>query len=199
MDKINLTAFGPLPMQQYTDITIGDATVSVAKTLPYEDILSMVQWAVNQIMDDRPFVSAPIRKIITDVALIKNYTNIDLSRIDLVEFSAAELYEWYDILIAHDVIAQVRAAIDPIQVEFYEKMLHETLDSLVAYRNSTAGILDRIQTMQQNSSEEATNILSMLDNPEELDKVKRMMELMDLHIPGENDRMPSYTPVTMTE
>ena len=179
-EKIKLNVLGAPKDAEIKYFQKGDGVIMVKNNLPYETVFEMIQWSINFIMDDRPFVSAPLKEIIEDLALIKFYTNIDLAEIEVIGFSASELYADYDILKDSGIIEDVEGFINKEQLAFYKRTLDATLKSLVEYRNSAAGLLERIHTLASNQSAQIENITEILDNPQEMAQIKKMFELMDL-------------------
>lgn len=178
MAKIKINTLGLPEVGEVKYLQIGDTVIEIRTLLPYEEIFNMIQWSINFIMDDRPFVSAPLQKIIQDFAVIKFFTNLDVDEIEKVGFSAEQLYSLYDILKGTETIEKVRNLVNKEQLKFYEETLTETLKSLVEYRNSAAGLLERIHVLAENQNSDIASITEVLDNPKEMEQVKRMLELM---------------------
>lgn len=113
MDKIQTLALGPFVSPETRYEKVGDAVIMIKPILPYEDVLDMIQWCVNLIVDERPFVSEPLHQVVKNMALVKYYTNLDSADIlDEPTFSLKELFERYDILISHEVFDRIRNFID---------------------------------------------------------------------------------------
>lgn len=143
MDKINIASFGILPPPIATSVNIGEIAVEVTPRIPYEELLDMIQWCINYIVGDQPFISAPLKVLIKQFAILKYYTNIDFDF--MTKFNEiSEIYENYDILDNFKVYDAVAARVDPIQLEFFEKTLDETLESIISYRCSAKGIVDQL-------------------------------------------------------
>lgn len=191
IEKIQLNMFG-LPEEKspiYEEVN--NNVYIIYPSLPYETIFKMIQWAVNHIMDDRSFISGPLCELISDLALVKFYTNIDLDAIDLGDFNIPTIYEWYDILQEHGIIATIKEKIDPQQRDFFFRTLEKTLKSLVDYRNSAVGVLEKIQTLSINANDSMAEAIHLMEDPTQLEALKRMVELMtvpasDSEIPSEN-------------
>lgn len=60
MDKINISLFSDTQTAEYIYRDFAGATVAMRREAPYAEVMETIQWAVNQIVDDRPFVSAPL-------------------------------------------------------------------------------------------------------------------------------------------
>ena len=105
----------------------------------------MIAWGINHIIDDRPFISAPLKRIFKDFCIIKFYTNIDLDDLDIVGCTPETVYEYYDIIKGSGILDYLKTNLNQEQLEFFEVTIEETLKSVVEYRNSAAGLLDRAQ------------------------------------------------------
>lgn len=189
IEKIQLNIFG-LPEEKspiYKEIN--NNVYIIYPSLQYETIFEMIQWAVNHIMDDRSFISGPLYELIRDLALVKFYTNIDLDAIDLADFNIPTIYEWYDILQGHGIIATIKEEIDPQQKDFFFRTLEKTLKSLVDYRNSAVGVLEKIQTLSINANDSMAEAIHLMEDPTQLEALKRMVELMT--VPATNSEIPS--------
>lgn len=189
IEKIQLNMFG-LPEEKspiYKEIN--NNVYVIYPSLQYETIFEMIQWAVNHIMDDRSFISGPLYELISDLALVKFYTNIDLDAIDLADFNIPTIYEWYDILQGHRIIATIKEEIDPQQKDFFFRTLEKTLKSLVDYRNSAVGVLEKIQTLSINANDSMAEAIHLMEDPTQLEALKRMVELMT--VPATNSEIPS--------
>lgn len=141
--KIPLINLGPLQKPEIVELKINDAVIKVKRRIPYEEVLGMIQWCIDFIVGDKPFLSAPIEKIIRDFAILKFYTNIDISFLDNFH-ELKDIYESYDLAETYDIISKVSAELDVDQIEFFDTTLHKTLESIVVYRNSAKGIIDTI-------------------------------------------------------
>lgn len=178
MDKVKFTTFGIMPKPEEKVITIGEGSLTVTTFLPYETVLEMIQWSINMIMDDRGFISEPIHQIIEDMAVLKYYTNLDLDELDMAGFTQGQLYEMYDMVKAHDLVSKVCAEISAEQLSFYRETLTKTLQSLIAYRNSAAGLMEMIQINGENTSASLQKSLDILGDKEQFDQVYRMLDLV---------------------
>lgn len=178
MEKVKLVSLGLLPEAMVNQVNIGDALVDVKSTLPYEEVLEMISWTINKTVDDRGYVSEPIKQIIKELAIVKYFTNIDLDAMDLATFNKGQLYESYDFIAQHHVMETITPYIDPVQLDFYKDTLEKTIASLIAYRNSAAGVIEMISQNGEQTSDHFTDILKKLENSEEdFSQLIRMMEL----------------------
>lgn len=159
-NKIQLISIGVPPKMEEEQVQIGEAAITVKHRIPYEEVLDMMQWCISFIINDRPFISEPLKQIIKDFAILKYYTDIDMSFVHDYQ-DMAEVYEAYDIIDSYNLMYFVRSHINGRQLEFFNTTLDKTLESIIKYQNSAKGVLD---------------ILA-----EDADKdVRRMQEAMDV-------------------
>lgn len=181
--KVQIINFGALPELEVVAKDIGEATVMIKRRIPYEEVLYAIQWSIGFIMDDRTFISAPLQAIIQDIALLKFYTNIDCSEIEVEGFSSTQLYEWYDILNNFNVPNEVKALINKEQYDFFVKTLNDTLHSLVAYRNSAAGIIDKLAEANGTDKKDLNAALDMLKEGENAEQLASLVKVIENIIP----------------
>lgn len=185
MEKIKLVSLGLLPEPMINQVDVGDTQIEVKFFLSYEDVLDMIGWTVNKAVDDRGYVSEAVRKIIKEIAIVKYYTNLDLDDIDLSNFTHAQLYEMYDLIAQHRIIEAITPYLDATQLAFYETTTDKTIDSLVAYRNSAAGVLEMINANGANTSDHFEDIMKTLGDEEQLSEVFKLLKLVDPNTPQE--------------
>lgn len=159
MDKnVQLNQFG-LIHSDIENIVINGVSVNVSTNIPYEEVLDAIQWTIDHVIYDRPFISAPIKAIIKTLAVVQFWSDIDLSFIDNVK-SISELYEAYDIIVKNDIYRKVAGLINGEQLSFFFDNVDDTLTSIMAYRNSAQGIVD---ILSENSAETNAEIQQSLD------------------------------------
>lgn len=177
MDKININSFAA---PQFEEIyrTVGDVTITIRRGVPYGEAMENIQWAVNQLVDDRPFASTPIQKIITDLALLRTFTNIDLADVDELS-SPEQLYAIYDIVSAADLVDEVRPLINAAQLAFIEQGISGAVDNIIKYRNSAAGILATMGETSNLNNAKIQEMLQMLQDPAQFAEAKRFAKIYE--------------------
>lgn len=164
MDKINITSLGLLAQPEYVEIPFENVAVTVCKKLSYEQMLDMLQYCIDFIVGDKPFISEPLKIMVRDFAIIKFYTNIDCDFI--LEVPMSEVYSNYDFLANNEVLTKVKEVIDEEQLKFFKETLDKTLTSILAYRNSAQGILE---TLSADAGEQAARMqeaINFVTDPE---------------------------------
>lgn len=148
MDKIKISALGAVPAVEAVYQDFAGVTVEIKKRIPYVEVLNMVQFGVDFIANDEPIVSGVVMEMIKDFAVVKFFTNLEVS---LGEDGAAlsDIYNEYDVLKALGVIESVLSKVDPEQLAFFERTLNATVTNIAAYRNSARGILESVTASSQ--------------------------------------------------
>lgn len=176
--KVTIADIGiPIPPARKT-IQIGNAFVSVLPVAAYEDILDTMQWAINSLIDDRTYISAPLEHVITELSIIKLYTDIYTPLFDEISFAAKDVFETYDILFSNDAFEKIFALIDKEQLHFYRKALSATSKSIIDYRNSMAGILERLSTQAKDDNGNMESILAAFEDEKTMGVAYKMLNLM---------------------
>lgn len=177
MDKIKTLDLGIFSVPEVRYEKIGEAVVTIKPELPYEEVLQMIQWCVNLIVDERPFISEPLHQIVRNMALVKFYTNLDSADIlDNPTFELKDLFEKYDILIHHDVFNRIKSFIDSKQLEFFEATLEKTMNNIVAYRNSAQGILDTLAEVAEKNDRIFNKNLTDFSDPNKIAHFEKLAE-----------------------
>lgn len=174
MDKINITALGLIPQQEFVEIPFENANVTVCKKLSYEQILDMLQWCIDFVVGDKPFISEPLKRMVHDFAIVKFYTNIDCDFITDSEMS--EVYSNYDFLMNNDVLLKIAEVIDADQLSFFDETLDKTLASILAYRNSAQGIVEVLAADAEDNAEKMREAIDFVTNPETKDQLGAIMD-----------------------
>lgn len=175
IERIKLANLGPIEETPIEYVQIGDAVLQVKKYIPYEEMLDMIQWCIDYIINDRPFISAPLKKIIKDLAVLNFFTNVDTSF--LTEYhDMKDIYEEYDLVYRHDVIEQILPKIDEGQMKFFNETLDATLDSIMTYRNSAVGIIDALSQNAKQDTENMESAMGMINDPEQMEKLGKLLK-----------------------
>ena len=178
IERIKLNTLGAIEEDPIEYMNIGQTVVTVHKYIPYEQMLDMIQWCIDYIINDRPFISAPLKKIIKDFAVLNFYTNFDFTF--LTEYhEMADIYAEYDLVYRFDVMAKVKEFIDPVQMEFFENTLDETLESIMKYRNSAVGIIDTLAENANNDVNAMSGALELISDEERNKKIVQLLQFAD--------------------
>lgn len=178
IEKIKLNTLGVIEEDPIEYVNIGQAVVAVHKYIPYEQMLDMIQWCIDYIINDRPFISAPLKRIIKDFAVLNFYTNFDFSFLTEYE-TMAQIYAEYDLVYRFDVMTKVKEIVDPGQMDFFEKTLDETLESIIAYRNSAKGIVDALAENAEQDINKMQGAIDLLSDEERNKQLSKMIKFAE--------------------
>lgn len=174
-NRISVAAIGNVAQEEPIYLQIGEATIELRRRISYEEILNMMQWCIDMIVGEKPFMSAPLTRIVKDFAILNAYTNLDLG-VSHAYDEMSDIYAEYDVIQAFDVMPNVLEKIDHRQVEFFEKTLDKTLESILAYRNSAKGIVDALAADAEADGEKMEKAMSLLNSAEQQSQVKAVLE-----------------------
>lgn len=178
-DKIQLANFGSPIVNEPEYFTINDQVIMVKKTIPYEEVLDMIQWMVNVILDDRTFVSGPLYQIGFDFGILKYFTNIAINDFSDPTYDIKTIYEDYDIIKGNRIIDEVINKIDVDQLSFVKTTLVRTIKSLIDYRNSAQGIIDALGVQASQQTTAIDSALKEFQDPDKMQQVKKIMQLAE--------------------
>lgn len=177
-NKIRLSALGAIEEVAPQYVQIGETVVTVKRYIPFEEMLDMIQWCIDYIINDRPFISAPLKRIIKDFAILNFFTNIDFNF--LTEYhEMSDIYEEYDFVIRFGVMEKVKQFIDAEYLNFFEKTLDETLESITVYRNSAVGVVDALSASAKESTSNIEAAMGVLNNDEEVKKIETLLHFAE--------------------
>lgn len=168
-NRKNITQlYQPLPADVVLHFPMID--VSVLPKIPYNDVMSAIQWAIDFIIGGRAFVSEPIKAIMKDLAIVKFYTDL---KIDDQE----DLIDQYDILMNSGAIEKIKATIDPMQLQWFYDAIDKTSDNIILYQNSAAGIIAQLGETA-NAEDNGLNkiIKTIADNKDVFEKLTPFIE-----------------------
>lgn len=173
MNKVKLNTLGVLKRDEVETVQIGDAEIEVKRRIPYEEVLEMMQWCIDFIIGERPFISAPLKRIVKGFAILKWYTNLDIG---FVEDNAdlGDIYENFDLADQYGVIDTVYQLIEEKQRTFFDVTLDETLESIEKYRNSAKGIVDVLSEDAKENTENMEKAMSVMED----EKVKKILKIV---------------------
>lgn len=177
MEKVKLSSFVP-PESTITQATINDVVFDIKSDIPYEDLLTHIQWAILLITDSNGYISEPVKIACEELILVAAFTNLDMSRLELATIEQPEVYEMYDIVKKTGIVDKVKETINSQQLHFYETTLDATLKSILNYRNSVAGIVELLSSQSAELKEKFEDILEDFSDPAKTENVIKIAELM---------------------
>ena len=160
------------------EIEINGVKIKVAYRLPLKEVIDGVQTVITLVVDDRGFISAPVKNIINDLMLLQKYSNLD---IDVIAATGAPMrvFEMYQLLNEEGIIDEIKAAIDAKQLTFWENSLNDSLEGIINYQNSTRGLLDILRSKQNKENKDFDDLLSTLKQEENQELVGKLLNFMN--------------------
>lgn len=184
MEKMQLNM---LPQKKNATISLplgNGATVLVKETIPYEELFEMITWSLRFVIDDRAYVSGPVYKVVKDLAMIRYYTNIDLSFLDGEEVNPKEIYENYDLLAnaekenGESLMDGIRTVINEKQLSFYADAFELTVNNIIKYRDSARGV---VNALAESSKVDAATIEEALEVMGDDEKMKQARSILNFY------------------
>lgn len=159
---VPISVIGEVALEEPIYVTFGDATVELRRRVSYVEILDMIQFVVNFAVTDQPILDGALSRMLKDFAIVKFYTNLDVS-IGSEGATVEGIYDEYDVLMAYGVIDDIKCKISERQLRFFNETVDETLANIMRFRNSARGVLDSMATdadRNVNSVQAAMNLLN---------------------------------------
>lgn len=171
-NRISIAAIGAVAQEEPIYLQVGEATIELRRAIPYTEILDMVQFVVDFVVTDQPILSGVLSRMVKDFAIVKFYTNLDVT-IGKDTATINDIYDEYDVLMAFGVIDEVKSKVSAKQLSFFNETVNETAASILAYRNSVRGIMDSLGENAKANSEQMQQAIDMLsgENGEKLGKI----------------------------
>lgn len=174
-NRISLSAIGAAPTTEPIYVQIGEATVEVRPSISYGEILEMMQWCIDMIVGEKPFLSAPLTRIVKDFAILGYYTNLNSALMNGEAQDMVAIYTEYDIIKKNKVMENVLPKLDADQVQFFEETLDKTMESIINYRNSAKGIVDALAADAETDSSKMQEALDMMNDPSVKEKIQTVL------------------------
>jgi hypothetical protein len=156
-------------------ITTQNHKIKVKNYLSLDDKLKATTEIMQLSIDDNNFPTPLKTKAWSELVMIKYYTDIDIAGIlsSEEETSPSELYDKF---VQSGVILEVVKAIPPAELELFMSTAELTVNKFYEYRNSIKGILEAVTQDYSNLDLEATEIQKKLNDPNNLDFLKKVVD-----------------------
>lgn len=169
----NFAASRPMSIQK----TVNGVHFNISPIIPYEDLLSHIQWALFLITDDHGYISYPIKVMSEELIMCAAFTDLDLRKLETAGLAATEMYEMYDILKVGGIIDLVKDTVDAEQQKFYHYTLDKTIESILNYRNSVAGM---VELLASQSDELKTQLSATMSDFNDESKVGNLIKIAEM-------------------
>lgn len=170
MDKININSFATISETIPVYVQAGEITYEILPRISTDALLEGIQWAISVIVDDRPFISYPVQKILLDLAMVRTFTSIAIDDEELLRSG-----EIYDILNASGVFDQVWRSVAADQMELFEDGITKSLKSIIDYKNSARGIVDALSAQATDSTAAMEKNLAFIADEGNLEQIRGLL------------------------
>ena len=148
-------------------ININGIDVEVKQYLSVNEKLDLISWIINQSADDMKFYNVGKLIIFKTIGLLRYYTNINFTDKQLE--NTAELF---DLIYSSGLSDNIIGAIPKTEIDFIDKVLIDTVESIYKYQNSVMGILDTVTTDYKDLNFDVSELQKNISNPENLTLLK---------------------------
>lgn len=159
---IPISAIGEVALEEPTYMTFGEATIAIRRSISYVEILDMIQFVVNFAITDQPILDGALSQMLKDFALVKFYTNLDVS-LGKEDAFVEGIYDEYDTLMSFGVIDEIKSKVAARQLEFFNDTVDQTLNNVMQYKNSARGILDSLASTAGEDANTIQSAINMLE------------------------------------
>ena len=167
MAKISLNKLITKKDYEAINVDINGNVVEIKSYLPVNDKLDLISWVINQSADDMKFYNIGKITIFKTIGLLRYYTNINFTEKQLS--NPAELF---DLVCSSNVADNIISAIPKTEIDFIDKVLMDTVESIYKYQNSIMGILDTVTTDYKDLNFDISELQKNISNPENLTLLK---------------------------
>lgn len=174
-NKISISAIGAPQEPDKVYMQMGNTTVEITRHIPFAELLDAIQWSIDFIIGDKPFISAPLKKIVEDFAILNFFTNIDVGRTERYA-TVDDIYRDYDILMTYNVAEEVSSKIDQKQLNYFHTTLDGALESITTYRNSAKGIVDALSASASSDIDRMDAAMEILGDDKQNEKISQLLK-----------------------
>jgi hypothetical protein len=171
-EKVSITLLS-FPESEVQTYTINDQEILVHSLIPYETLFAALQETITGIVGEYGYISGGKYQVVSEIIILKYFTNLDLTLFDS-ETGAFEIYSTYDILKPH--FKYITDLINAEQLQFFYDTLEKTVQYIVTFRNSIAGILDSLKDQTESLNQDQDNLVEKIQDPNFLKTLKSIVE-----------------------
>lgn len=171
MAKISYTKLGLKSDQETKTIVYNEQHIEIKQKLSVDEKADLIDAIVSGTLTDRGFFNPFKLKIISDIEIVKAYTNISFTEKQLTD----NLFKTYDALSA-ELLEIIFAEIPASELHDLRAMAKEVTEAITSYNNSIMGLLAQISQRYSNVNFELDKIAEALGDPSKLEMVKKMIE-----------------------
>ena len=171
MAKVSLNKITPIKNGEIKEVEINGEKVQIRQYLSTKDKIALTERVLAGAFDNSNRYSIFRLNILTDIEIIKTYTNFNITEKQLENIPGL-----YDLLILNNILSQVKENIPEIELsDLYEKIYDEA-DNLEHYLNSLMGIMKTITQDYENTRIDVDETMAKLENPNALNTIKEILD-----------------------
>ena len=174
MAKIAFTKLGLKANQDVKTIEFNGQTIEVKQYLPIEEKLNLITKIINCSVDENNYYNPCRIDIFKTIFIAETYADIT--------FTAKQkenLYKIYDALCGSGLYAEIYNNIDEKDLNWINRAVEETVQSIYTYKNSVLGILHTIKEDYGNLELDANKIAEIVNDPNQLALLKNIVDKLD--------------------
>lgn len=171
MALINFKKITPIRKLEDKTVEINGQEVIIKQYLPINDKATLIENVLNNCISEEGLLNSIRKEIFFGIELIKSYTNISIT-----DALAEKANSTYDSLVIDNILQQVKENIPKEEYSQLCDLLTESIDNILTYNTSAAGIVRQISN-DYNASK--INIDEMMQELGDSDKVGLVKEVLD--------------------
>lgn len=175
MDNISIFSIAP-QFEEVLYLQVGSETIELTPTPTTERILEAIQWSLDLTIQDNEIVSEAVKIMFMRMGMVKAFTNIE---IDFADKTVADIYSAYDTIVYSGLINEIKIKASKTAIEFFEKSFCVTVENIITYRQSAAGILTTITRQAQTSTAEMKENLEFASRSENLKTLTNLVNMAE--------------------
>ena len=170
-------AFSKLGLTKNTNVGSfkwNDQTIEVKAYLPIQEKLDLITTVINNCQDENNFINEGKMSLFMSLEIVYKYTNISFT-----EKQKSDPTKLYDLLAGSGFFEDMFAVMPQSEYKCIITWLSNTVKSFYDYRNSVYGILDAIKTDYSDTNLSIQDILSSLQDSEDIGLIKEIFPLLN--------------------
>lgn len=156
------------PVVEMHELKVNDnVTLEVRNYLPMDQKIELIQFIVDNSVDEKTGTFSPVRvEIWTTLAICHWYAGIQFDEEDLTNVTVV-----YDLLDSTKLIDRVIGLIDSAEYEFITSLVENTIRDIGRYNTSAAGIIHAMSENAAGLDGQITTLLDKVKNGEGLEQL----------------------------
>ena len=174
MAKVAFSKLGLTKNTQVGSFEWNEQTIEVKAYLPIQEKLDLITTVINNCQDENNFINEGKMSLFMNLEMVYRYTNISFT-----EKQKSDPTKLYDLLAGSGFFEDMFAVMPQSEYKCIITWLSNTVKSFYDYRNSVYGILDAIKTDYSDTNLSIQDILSSLQDSEDIGLIKEIFPLLN--------------------